>query len=128
MRVTKRAADRALVSLRIESVETPNRERPFPLIVAAAIPKADRFDFLIEKLVELGVMKFIPLLTERSVVIPKAEKRDKWERAVIEASKQCGRNVLMGVDYPSPWDDLMQRFGVPNARFGDGTGPLAGLS
>lgn len=116
-------AGKRSIALTIESVETPNRERPFQLTVAAAIPKGDRCDFLIEKLVELGVTTFIPLITERSVVIPKPDKRAKWERAVIEASKQCGRNVLMGVDYPSPWDSFLQRFTDVTARFVLHTGP-----
>ena len=116
-------AGKRLVTLRVGSVDSPNRERPFPLTVAAAIPKGDRCDFLIEKLVELGVTTFIPLIAERSVVIPKIEKREKWERAVIEASKQCGRNVLMKIDYPCPWDALLQRFGVPCTRYVLHTGP-----
>ena len=63
-------AGKRLVSLRIESVETPNRERPFPLIVAAAIPKADRFDFLIEKLVETTLdFMTIPCFGETRVIL-----------------------------------------------------------
>ena len=111
------------VLLRVESVDSPNRERPFPLTVAAAIPKGDRCDFLIEKLVELGATRFIPLVAERSVVIPKLDKCKKWERAVIETSKQCGRNVLMKIDYPCLWDALLQRFGVPCTRYVLHTGP-----
>jgi 16S rRNA (uracil1498-N3)-methyltransferase len=116
-------AGKRSVALTIDAVESPNRERPFPLTVASAIPKGDRGDFLIEKLVELGVTTFIPLITERSVVIPKPDKREKWERAVIEASKQCGRNVLMSVDDPSPWDGLLQRFTNVTNRFVLHTGP-----
>ena len=71
--------------------------------VAAPLPKADRADFLIEKLTELGVTRFVPLRTERSVVHPKATKLDRLERAVIEASKQCGRNVLMQIGPLTDW-------------------------
>ena len=114
---TVREVSKRSVQLHIDSIESPIRERLFPLTIAAAIPKGDRFDFLLEKLVELGVAKFIPLIAERSVAIPKADKREKWQRAVIEASKQCGRNVLMEIDDPSSWERLMQRYGVPAARF-----------
>ena len=38
---------------------------PFPLVIASALPKGDRADFLIEKLVELGVTRFEPLITAR---------------------------------------------------------------
>lgn len=65
-----------------------DRELPFPLVVGSALPKGDRADFLIEKLTELGVTRFVPLLTARAVVQPKpavVEKfahRDRSEQAV----------------------------------------------
>src|SRR5262249_10710765 len=62
-----------------------------------------RGDFLIEKLTELGVTDFTPLLTERGVVKADEAKADKLRRAVVEASKQCGRNVLMRVHKPARW-------------------------
>src|SRR5271165_5520594 len=61
---------RRVVSLEILSVETPAREVPFRLEVAAPLPKGDRATFLIEKLTELGVTRFTPLQTARSVVHP----------------------------------------------------------
>jgi len=45
----------------------------------------------------------VPLITARSVVQPKAEK---LTRAVIEASKQCGRNVLMAVEQPANFEQF----------------------
>ena len=41
---------------------------PCPLTLATAIPKGDRFDWLVEKATELGVARLIPLITEHSVV------------------------------------------------------------
>jgi 16S rRNA (uracil1498-N3)-methyltransferase len=94
-----------------------DRELSFSLILACAIPKADRADFLIEKLTELGVTRFIPLIVERSVVRPKASVIEKYQRAVIEASKQCGRNKLMGMEPPSDWDELILRQDLPGTRY-----------
>jgi 16S rRNA (uracil1498-N3)-methyltransferase len=85
------------------TVREVDRELVAPVVVASAVPKGDRADFLIEKLVELGTTRWIPLITTRSVVVPKEGKEDKWQRAVIEASKQCGRNRLMQIDPPTPW-------------------------
>src|SRR5262245_8562482 len=81
------------VSVEVLAVESPQRELGFPLVVAAPLPKGDRAQFLIEKLTELGVTNFVPLSTARSVVHPRETKIEKLERYVIEASKQCGRNV-----------------------------------
>jgi 16S rRNA (uracil1498-N3)-methyltransferase len=121
------------VALTVLSVEEVNRELPFPLVVASAVPKGDRADFLIEKLTELGVTRFVPLVTERSVVQPKEAKVEKFDRMVIEASKQCGRNVLMQVSASMRWNDIVQLADLPQHRCvlhpngifapGEGTGP-----
>jgi 16S rRNA (uracil1498-N3)-methyltransferase len=105
------------VTLRVLRAEACDRELPFPLVVAAALPKGDRADFLVEKLTELGVTRFVPLVTARSVVQPKASAVEKFTRAVVEASKQCGRNVLMVVDPPRTWDAFLRLPGLPADRF-----------
>jgi 16S rRNA (uracil1498-N3)-methyltransferase len=103
--------------LHITATLTPQRELNFPVIVSSALPKGDRADFLIEKLTELGVTKFIPLITERSIVRPKEAIVEKYRRVVIEASKQCGRNKLMEVEPPCNWDYLIKRSDLPRARY-----------
>src|SRR5579872_6289798 len=92
---------RRAVALEVEAVEAPPRELPFRLEVAAPLPRGDRAQFLLEKLTELGVTDFVPLATARSVVHPREAKLEKLERHVIEASKQCGRNVLLRVAAPA---------------------------
>jgi 16S rRNA (uracil1498-N3)-methyltransferase len=81
--------------------------------IAAAVPKGDRAQFLIEKLTELGIASFVPLRTERSVVQPGEGKIEKLERYVIQASKQCGRNILLQIDAPADWSVYCQRDGLP---------------
>jgi 16S rRNA (uracil1498-N3)-methyltransferase len=81
---------------------------PFPLILASAVPKGDRFDWLVEKATELGVERLIPMVTERSVVQPGASKLKRLRKAIIEASKQCGRNRLMILDTPVHWYQLLE--------------------
>jgi 16S rRNA (uracil1498-N3)-methyltransferase len=102
-------ADRKSVSLQVLRVEASERELNFRLEVASPLPKGDRGDFLIEKLTELGATDFVPLRTERSVVHPHDAKLDRLQRTVIEASKQCGRNVLMQIHALMVWDDYCQR-------------------
>jgi len=91
------------IRLQIRSVETPERELNFRMHIASAYPKGDRGDFLIEKFTELGATDFTPLITERSVVKLDEAKTEKLRRAVIESSKQCGRNVLLRVHPPVRW-------------------------
>lgn len=107
---------RRRVALDVEPGETPRRELPFRLEVAAPLPKGERAPFLIEKLTELGVTAFTPLQTARSVVVPREAKLDRLERHVIEASKQCGRNVLMQVGPLTKWEDFVRRGDLPARR------------
>ena len=105
------------VVLTVLSREVVNREPPFPVVIGSALPKADRADYLIEKLTEVGGTLFVPLLTSRAVVQPKETKTDKLTRAVIEASKQCGRNVLMRVDRPQTFAEFILRPDLPPAKY-----------
>ena len=98
------ALGRDRVDLRVLGPAAPGRCAPFPLTLATAVPKGERFDWLVEKATELGVAKIIPLLTSRSAVDPRGSKLDRLRRIVIEASKQCGRDTLMTLDRPTSWD------------------------
>ena len=104
------------VTLQIVAVESPPRELPFRLEVAAPLPRGDRAQFLVEKLTELGVTAFTPLQTARSVVHPRETKLDKLQRHVIEASKQCGRNVLMEVRAMVEWSQWCRMTELPSRR------------
>jgi 16S rRNA (uracil1498-N3)-methyltransferase len=107
---------RRAVSLQVFAIETPCRELPFRLDVAAPLPRGDRAQFLLEKLTELGVTSFTPLQTARSVVHPRETKLDKLQRHVIEASKQCGRNVLLEVRPMMEWPAFCRAAELPARR------------
>lgn len=109
--------DRKQIVLQLHEPIRIERELPFALVVASALPKGDRADVLIEKLTELGATRFVPLITERSVVVPKSNAAEKFARAVIEASKQCGRNRLMAVDPPQRWRECLRRNDWPSIRY-----------
>jgi 16S rRNA (uracil1498-N3)-methyltransferase len=110
------ATDRKRVLLNVLPPVAVNRELGFRLEIAAALPKGDRGDFLVEKLTELGVTRLIPLQTQRTVVLPKESRLEKLRHAVIEASKQCGRNVLMQIDPLTPWEVLVNSPIQPKVR------------
>jgi 16S rRNA (uracil1498-N3)-methyltransferase len=111
------AIDRRRTSLMVVAVESPKRELGFRLEVAAPLPKGDRGQFLVEKLTELGVTQFVPLRSHRSVTHAGEHRRAKLERYVIEASKQCGRNVLMHIKPTSSWDEFCARLDLPPTRW-----------
>ena len=94
-----------------------DRELPRPLLVAAALPKGDRAEFLIEKLTEIGTTEFIPLQTERSIVSPREARLEKFSRIVIESSKQCGRNRLMTIHPVRSFRELLTGSSLPRHRW-----------
>ncbi|MCI0639636.1 MAG: 16S rRNA (uracil(1498)-N(3))-methyltransferase [Gemmataceae bacterium] len=104
------------VQVEIVAVESPGCELDFYLEVAAPLPKGDRAQFLVEKLTELGVASFVPLRTRHSVVEPRSGKLGKLHRYVIEASKQCGRNVLMRIGTLTDWDEYCRVGGDDELR------------
>jgi 16S rRNA (uracil1498-N3)-methyltransferase len=68
------------------------------LTMAVAVPKGERADWMIEKLSELGVSRYVPLTTDRGVVKPGgANKIDRWKRLAIESAKQSRRPGVMEI-------------------------------
>lgn len=104
--VTKCA--RSTVELSLGPKDEVERELPCELTLAVAMPKGDRQRWLIEKSVELGVTRIIPLRTARSVA--GSEKvSSKLQRYIVEASKQCGRNRLMELAPPQDFAKLLEQ-------------------
>ena len=106
---------RSDVHLSILSRQRIDRELPLSLTLGVALPKGDRQKWLVEKATELGVGRIVPLLTRRAVARPNEQTLNRLRRAVVEASKQCGRNRLMQIDEPESWPDFVaQTAGEPN--------------
>lgn len=76
--------------------------------LACAVPKGDRFGWLVEKATELGVDRLIPLETERSIVHPGDGKLDKMRQTVIAACKQSRRNRLMMIEEKMTWKTFLE--------------------
>lgn len=79
-------------------------------VVASAVPKAARADWMIEKLSELGADAFVPLATARSVVHPEGKnKLDRWRRIALESAKQSRRPGVMQVEEMAEVGDFIKR-------------------
>lgn len=85
-------------------------EPEIKLTIAAGILKnPSKYDFLVEKTVEIGTFKIIPIFTERT--IPKHAKTDRWQKLAIAAMKQCGRSFLPHIDAPINLITLIENSG-----------------
>ena len=62
------------------------------------MPKGDKMDFIVQKAVELGVGKIVPVLSKRCVSRPDeksfVKKIQRWQKIAEEAAKQCGRGKI----------------------------------
>lgn len=70
-----------------------------------ALPKGDKLDFIVQKAVELGASRIVPVQTRFCVVKSDArsfeKKRARLQKIALEAAKQCGRGII-----PEVWSLL----------------------
>ena len=87
-------------------------ESPLDLTLAVALLKGEKFDLVVQKGTELGVKRFIPLVTRYADIRlrdePDAAKRvARWQRIALEAAKQSGRAVVPEVTMPVPFASII---------------------
>ena len=76
--------------------ETSSSEPPVKITLYQGVPKGDKLESVIQKCVELGAFKIVPVAMKRSVAIikDKEKKQIRMQRIALEASKQCQRAVV----------------------------------
>lgn len=98
--------DRRTTRVRILSREVPGNESPLHLTLFAALLKGEAMDRVMQKAVELGVSRIVPVAAARSEALPAGERRDKklahWQGVIIASAMQCGRTVLPALDEITP--------------------------
>lgn len=89
-------------------------EPPYRITLAQGIAGGDKMDWLIEKAIELGVSRIVPMGTARAVVRLAGERATRrqmhWQALVAAACEQCGRNRVPEVEPPrelSAWLDTL---------------------
>lgn len=84
---------------------------PCSITLFVAVPKGKIIEDIIQKAVELGAQRVVPLLTERVITHLNSEgaehKREKWQQVAIEAIKQCGATWLPRVEAPVTLKELL---------------------
>lgn len=100
------------VQVRVTDLKDAASEQPCrEWTIAAAVPKGERADWMVEKLSELGTAEFVPLAAARSVVLPEGRnKRDRWARIATEAAKQSRRSGVMRIGELTRVDEAIAAF------------------
>jgi len=88
-------------------------ESSLDLTLAQGIAKGEKMDFLIQKAVELGVIRIIPIQTEHCVVRLKADKVakriDHWQKIANNTCEQSGRSVIVDISLPQTLTELLNK-------------------
>jgi len=99
---TIKEIDKRRVTIDVGTFHDISREPPLELWLAQGISRGERMDYTIQKAVELGVSRIIPLFTEHCGMRIDGERLNKrlqhWQAVAISACEQCGRNRIPQVD------------------------------
>lgn len=100
------------VRARIKCINTSNTEPLVEVSLFQGIPKSDKMDYIIQKCVELGVNRIVPVVTERTIVRIEngkagAAKTERWQRIALEAAKQCNRGIIPRVEQPVGFEEAL---------------------
>ena len=97
------------VTLNVVSKEKTKTEPPVNVTIYQGLPKSDKMDYIVQKCVELGAVSIVPVITKRTVVIPKDESKkiSRWQKIAAEAAKQSGRGIIPTVGGTVSFKDMI---------------------
>jgi len=120
------------VSASIGAARSIDRESPCKVTLVQCVPRGDRMDFIVQKATELGVVRIVPVLSQRSVVrldaSQAASKQAHWRAVAVSACEQCGRNRLPSVEAPQPLLNYLGALAPHGAPLGPASGAATGRS
>jgi 16S rRNA (uracil1498-N3)-methyltransferase len=100
---------RLRISIDLLQHHAVERESPLRVTLVQGVSAGERMDATVRKAVELGVAQVQPVLAARSVARPKGDRaenrRSHWQKIVISACEQCGRNRVPEVQAVLPLKD-----------------------
>ena len=88
-----------------------SNEAPARVTIYQGVPKADKLDFIVQKLTELGAAALVPVKMERCVVKldekDGKKRRERLSRISLEATKQCRRARVLEITEPMGWKQVL---------------------
>ncbi len=100
------------INLNILDVLEGSTELPVEICLAQCLIKARNFEFVAEKCTELGVRKFLPVVSKRTVVSLTGEgaekRRLRWQKIVRESARQCGRMFCPEIAPVMKFSDVLE--------------------
>ena len=94
-------------------------ELPVGITLFQGLPKSDKMDTIIQKAVELGAVRIVPVATERAVVQldakKAASKKERWQKISEAAAKQSKRAIVPEVTLPITMSEAVNMAASMNA-------------
>ena len=98
--------------LRCEEVLKENHELPAQLTLFQCLPKSDKMELIIQKAVELGVTRIVPVISKNCIVKLDEKKADsrlrRWRAIAESAAKQSKRSILPEVTAPVSFREAVE--------------------
>lgn len=104
-----------LCTLDVLEVSEGSGEPSVSLTLYQACPKSDKLELIVQKAVELGACRIVPVLTSRCVSRPDEKsfrkKRERLNKIALEAAKQCGRSIVPEVGEMMSFEECAKALG-----------------
>lgn len=111
--------DKGMVTAEVVEELVMNNEPLVEVWVAQSLPKGDKMEAVIQKCTEIGATRFIPFVSQRTVVQydgkKEAKRLERWQKIAKEAAEQAHRNRVPIVESPFAWKQLLQLVGDAEA-------------
>ncbi|MBQ1203689.1 MAG: 16S rRNA (uracil(1498)-N(3))-methyltransferase [Loktanella sp.] len=127
------AVERDRVTAVVDAVTASVAEPSLSVTLYMGFPKGDKWDWIIQKSVELGVTRLVPVVTARSVARvdskDAAKKQARWQKIAAEAAGQSGRGIVPTVELPLTFKQALSRWQSENTLlcYEGGGAPLGEL-
>lgn len=104
--------DKERVRVKILEEKPSEAESRLDLTICSAMLKDKKMDGIIKELTQLGVSKWVPFFSQRSVPSPAATKlsrrHERWQSIAKESLKQCRRSCEVEIPFPLSFDQVME--------------------
>lgn len=92
------------VVCRLMFIKEAGVELPASIVLFQGLPKSDKMDLIVQKAVELGAARIVPVATGRSVVKLDDKKAmskcERWQKIAASAAEQSKRSIIPEVSMP----------------------------
>jgi len=105
------AVDGGAVKVRVlEPRLEASGELPVSLNVLQALPKAAKFDRIVDAVTQLGAQRIVPFTCARSYAKLGAGKRERWQRIARSAAEQSRRKAVPHVAESCTWAQALHNY------------------